>query len=359
MKKKITWLMAVVLSMVFPVTLCSLFMGANAYDDMNLNNYSGSNYSNTDSDRSSDSYRSSDKDWSTDWSTDRSSYSYRDSDKSVSTDSFKSIDTDSIKQYGDFSYKKVLSGYKYTYHYYDDGYDMAKSPVYEISITSYSGYDVDITVPDTIDDLIVTAIDYGVFRGITDLKTIKLPDTLKTIGKNAFSRCSGLTSINIPSSLTSIEESAFSDCSSLTSIVIPDGVTKLNSGCFAGCTSLAELKIPASVTVIDRNLFADYDGKEVINENLIIYCESGSQAEKFAKYKGIKTSVLEPAPAQTDGALGDMDGDGKTTSADSLSILRMSVGLEPTKDGADVDNDGKVTSADSLIVLRYSVGLKS
>jgi len=59
--------------------------------------------------------------------------------------------------------------------------------------------------------------------------------------------------------------------------------------------------------------------------------------------------------------IGDLDGDEKITSADSLIILRMSVSLEPTtkenKPLADVDDDGKVTSADALEVLRASVGL--
>ena len=59
--------------------------------------------------------------------------------------------------------------------------------------------------------------------------------------------------------------------------------------------------------------------------------------------------------------IGDLDGDNKITSADSLKILRMSVSLEPTtnenKPLADVDGDGKVTSADALEVLRASVGL--
>ena len=58
---------------------------------------------------------------------------------------------------------------------------------------------------------------------------------------------------------------------------------------------------------------------------------------------------------------GDVDGDGIITSADSLLILRQSVGLENftdvQKELADVDGDGSITSADALEVLRYSVGL--
>lgn len=60
---------------------------------------------------------------------------------------------------------------------------------------------------------------------------------------------------------------------------------------------------------------------------------------------------------------GDIDNDGAITSADSLFILRMSVGLEKSdfvlSKLADVDADNCVTSADALDVLRYSVKLPS
>ena len=59
--------------------------------------------------------------------------------------------------------------------------------------------------------------------------------------------------------------------------------------------------------------------------------------------------------------IGDVDNDGRITSADALLVLRNSVGLEffsdEVKKLADVDKDGKITSADSLDILRYSVGL--
>ena len=58
---------------------------------------------------------------------------------------------------------------------------------------------------------------------------------------------------------------------------------------------------------------------------------------------------------------GDVDDDGRITSADSLLILRQSVGLEDFDDVhkilAEVDGDDIITSADALEVLRYSVGL--
>lgn len=58
---------------------------------------------------------------------------------------------------------------------------------------------------------------------------------------------------------------------------------------------------------------------------------------------------------------GDVDGDGKVTSADARLALRAAVGLEglneTQKAAADVDGDGKITAADAREILRKSVGI--
>lgn len=63
------------------------------------------------------------------------------------------------------------------------------------------------------------------------------------------------------------------------------------------------------------------------------------------------------------GIVGDVDLDRKVTSADSLEILRISVGIEEidenTRKLADVNGDGIVDSSDALDILRFSVGLSS
>ena len=58
---------------------------------------------------------------------------------------------------------------------------------------------------------------------------------------------------------------------------------------------------------------------------------------------------------------GDMDEDGKVTSADARLVLRQSVGLEDYPEDVlykcDIDQDGKISSSDARSVLRLSVGL--
>ena len=63
------------------------------------------------------------------------------------------------------------------------------------------------------------------------------------IGGNAFSN-SSITSITIPDSVTSIGSEAFFRCSSLTSIVIPDSVIEIGEGAFRECSSLESITLP-------------------------------------------------------------------------------------------------------------------
>ena len=111
-------------------------------------------------------------------------------------------------------------------------------------------------------DMISTIIDSNcrficssAFEDCDSLTSIKIPNSVTSIGERAFSRCDSLTSIKIPNSVTSIGEYVFSSCDSLTSIKIPNSVTSIGGGAFDGCSSLASIEIPNSVTSIGDYAF--------------------------------------------------------------------------------------------------------
>ena len=85
----------------------------------------------------------------------------------------------------------------------------------------------------------------------------EVPQGIQQIKFGAFSCCSALTTIELPDSVTSIGESAFSDCSSLTTIELPDGVTSIGEYAFSDCSSLTSIELPDSVTSIGKSAFSD------------------------------------------------------------------------------------------------------
>ena len=107
-----------------------------------------------------------------------------------------------------------------------------------------------VTIPDS-----VTSIGGAAFLDCTSLTSVTIPDSVTSIGEYAFAKCRSLTSVTIPNGVTSIEEHTFDYCTSLTSVTIPDSVTNIGEYAFAHCTSLTSVTIPDSVTSIGHGAF--------------------------------------------------------------------------------------------------------
>lgn len=102
------------------------------------------------------------------------------------------------------------------------------------------------------------------FKDCTNLTTISLPETLRTIGGHAFYGCSNLDGVALPSSLTTIATGAFAECTALTSVAIPSGVKTVNMDTFRNCESLTEVTIAAGVQKIDDGGFEGCENLESI-----------------------------------------------------------------------------------------------
>lgn len=152
--------------------------------------------------------------------------------------------------------------------------------------TSYSvvgmgiSFKSDIEIPEAYKELPVTAIGENAFSDVlgVQIKSIKIPDTVTSIGWGAFSKCERLESVTIPYGVTVIEEltfegcdslktvylgdgvkvigeSAFRDCDALEGVVMPRGLTRIEKDAFSYCISLQSIEIPASVSYIGEGAF--------------------------------------------------------------------------------------------------------
>ena len=172
----------------------------------------------------------------------------------------------------------------------------------------------------------------SVFQGCTNLKSITIPNSVKTIHDSAFYNCKALTnvtfeanssleligsaafsytvinSITLPKSVKAIGTSAFStvkyltnvsfedgsvleimgsnvfySCSALEAIVIPDTVTSIGANAFSGCTSLKNVILPDALKYLESYIFyncealicTEYDGAKYLgstsNPYLLLY----------------------------------------------------------------------------------------
>lgn len=144
-----------------------------------------------------------------------------------------------------------ISAFRIIYSDQNPGLTSIKMPNSVTSIGPAAFYNcsglTSITIPNS-----VTSIEINAFANCDNLTSIIMPNSLTSIGQGAFNSCSGLTSIIIPDSLTSIGSNAFGNCTGLTSITIPNSVTSIGDKAFYSCIGLTSITIPASVTSIEH-----------------------------------------------------------------------------------------------------------
>ena len=110
----------------------------------------------------------------------------------------------------------------------------------------------------------VTSIGDEAFGWCKSLQSVTIPNSVKSIGDEAFSGCKSLQSVTIPNSVTSIGDHAFSSCESLQSVTIPNSVTKIGDRAFCSCKSLQSVTIPNSVTNIKDGAFSSCESLQSV-----------------------------------------------------------------------------------------------
>lgn len=149
----------------------------------------------------------------------------------------------------------------------------------------------------------VTAIAPLAFEGAA-ITSLQIPESVRTIGDEAFSGCKELEWIEMPETLTSIGPFAFSDCLSLQSIEIPDGITEIRNGTFDDCTALSRIALPEGLEIIGERAFYGCTALETVRfpKTLRIIGQ-----EAFRKCRAFSTAVVENLTAIGDEAFAECE----------------------------------------------------
>lgn len=232
----------------------------------------------------------------------------------------------------------------------------------------------------------LTAIPDQLFSECLKLKSIEIPESAASIGADAFtntywlkrksaSEPGNLVIINgiliegkyssddvvIPDTVHTIGHNAFRDGQKAVTIQIPEGTTQIGSYAFSNCAVLESVSIPESVTFIDSRAFYEseslttiyYAGSEADWAKIAINQDNMNDLENITIIYGEET-VYET---------GDLDGDGAITISDATEVLtiyaRMAVQLDVSEytesqlAAADVNQDGAVDIRDATAILTY------
>ena len=100
----------------------------------------------------------------------------------------------------------------------------------------------------------LTLIDSLAFS-YSGLTSLELPNSLTSVGDQAFSFCTELASASLSPNLASLGRQAFRSCVNLRSVDTLGDITEVMDGTFDGCSLLSSLPSFSGVKKIDRNAF--------------------------------------------------------------------------------------------------------
>ena len=89
----------------------------------------------------------------------------------------------------------------------------------------------------------------------TKIHSVTIPQSVTSIGKDAFAQCRALQSLTIDDAATSIGDWAFCECYKLTTLSLGENITTIGDYAFEDCRILNNVTIPQSVTSIGKHAF--------------------------------------------------------------------------------------------------------
>ncbi len=132
-------------------------------------------------------------------------------------------------------------------------------------ITAYNGNNNYLRIPNTIKNKTVTGLGYRLFLE-RELRIIKIPDTVTTIGESAFAGCKYLTNIDL-NNVNSIGKRAFRHCTSLEKVTSNTNYS-VDETAFAYCNKLVYIDTTKLKNTAKDLFYECRSLTEFINENV-------------------------------------------------------------------------------------------
>ena len=105
----------------------------------------------------------------------------------------------------------------------------------------------------------VTSIGASAFLGLTNIRSVTIPSTVKTLERSCFESCSGLTTVDVPSNVENIYSAAFKNCGSLRTIYIR------NPQCSIGGTGETICNLATDSSISYYGVIVGYSGSYAEN----------------------------------------------------------------------------------------------
>ena len=215
------------------------------------------------------------------------------------------------------------------------------SPNKEVGFAS--GYGIsELEIPSTVTLMghafSVTSIESGAFSS-SNLTSITIPASVKTIGEYTFYGCSGLQSITIPASVETIGNFAFIGCSNLTSFT-------LNSNPVIGFDALPDNATVTMNLTANEGATGEY-WTTFYNENYSFAVDAEKTKVYKAAVSGSRVNLTEVA---------DIHNDKAVILKSTASPITLTLTTSPSTTSADFDgNELKASSGDLVAsILTYA-----
>ncbi|MCQ2408797.1 MAG: leucine-rich repeat protein [Oscillospiraceae bacterium] len=121
----------------------------------------------------------------------------------------------------------------------------------------------DLNIPEYIGDKQVLAIGDNAFSGNTGIRSVSMPDSIETVGADAFADCSNLSSVRFSRNLRRIGDYAFCN-TGLYELELPESLREICEGAFYGNGGFEQIMIPYGVETIGDYAFGQCDMLESI-----------------------------------------------------------------------------------------------